>query len=197
MLPPSPVRLPLAVGDRSANGYWGTWVLLAIVGTALATLVTAYVYLGNGPSPVSAADAPPLGAALWTAGAAVLALAAARWLTHAIDEREAPARRWPLLGAFALHAALTALAFVVWRETGLDAARSGYASSVLGLVGFAGLLAVGAAGMLVAAQLWAWLHPHDPRGRGVALNTSLVCYASAATWLVVIGMVHLWPRAAG
>jgi cytochrome c oxidase subunit I+III len=191
-------RLPLAIGDRSANGYWGTGVLLAIIGVALATLLASYFYLGSGPSPVEANDAPPFDVAAWAAGAAVLAAAATRWLTHTIDSRrDAPARRWPLLAVFALHAVLTWIAVPVWRDAGLDAAQSGYASSVLGLIGFAGLLALGAAAMLVAAQLWVWTRPHDPRGRGVALNASLVCYASAATWLVVVGTVHVWPRVAG
>ncbi|MDF1504878.1 cytochrome c oxidase subunit I [Roseisolibacter sp. H3M3-2] len=52
---PGPVRLPLPVGDRSSNGYWGTWVLLAIIFVSLGTLVASYVYLGAGPSPVPAA----------------------------------------------------------------------------------------------------------------------------------------------
>jgi cytochrome c oxidase subunit I+III len=197
-LPPSSVRLPLAIGDRSANGYWGTWVLLAIIGVALATLVTSYFYLGSGPSPVEADDAPPLRMALWASGASLAAVAATRWLTYTIDHRpHGVARRWPLLAAFALLGALGWLGVAAWRDTGLDAAASGYASAVLGLLGFAGLLALGALGMLVAAQLWAWTRADDPRGRGVALNASLVCYASAATWLVVAGVVYAWPRLAG
>ena len=96
-----------------------------------------------------------------------------------------------------MQAALVWLSMAVWSDTGLDAARSGYASSVLGLLGFAGLVSFGSAGMLVAASLWAWRKPSDPRGRGVALNSSLVSYASAATWFVVLLMVHLWPRIAG
>ena len=63
--------------------------------------------------------------------------------------------------------------------------------------GFASLLSVGAAGMLFTGLLWAIRRPRDPRGRGVALNASLVCYSMAGTWLVVIGVVHLWPRLVG
>jgi cytochrome c oxidase subunit I+III len=196
VLPPTTVRMPLAVGDRSANGYWGTGVLVVIIVTSLLTLVSSYFYLGKGASPVSAADAPPLGMGLWAAAFAVAAGAATRWLTHTVDHREEAVRRWPLVAAFLLFAVLTWLAFPVWRDTGLDAARSGVASSVVGLVGFAGLLALNAAGMLVAGLVWAWTKPHDPRGRGVALNASLVCYSGAFTWLVVVGVVHLWPRLA-
>jgi hypothetical protein len=114
-----------------------------------------------------------------------------------VDHRDEPARRWPLLAAVSLCVVLAWLGFPVWRATGLVAARSGYASAVLGLVGFAGLVALGAAGMLGAGLLWAWTKPHDPRGRGVALNASLVCYSAAVTWLVVVAVVHLWPRLVG
>ena len=99
--------------------------------------------------------------------------------------------------AVALQLALAWLSVVVWRDTGLDASTSGYASSVLGLLGFAGLLSFGAAGMILAASLWAFIRPHDPRGRGVALNGSLVNYTAAGTWLLVVAVVHLWPRIAG
>ena len=141
---------------------------------------------------------PPLRLAMWVAGAALISIAVTRWLTWTIDRnRVGRSRRWPLLAASGLAAALTWLAVAAWRDTGLDASSSGYASIVLALLGFAGLLAAGALGMLIAAQLWAWLRPEDPRGRGVALNTSLVCYASGGTWLLVLGVVYLWPRAVG
>jgi hypothetical protein len=166
VLPPTTVRMPLAVGDRSANGYWGTGVLVVIIATSLLTLVSSYYYLGKGATPVSAADAPPLGMGLWAAASALAAGAATRWLTHTVDHRDEPARRWPLLAAFVLFAVLAWLGFPVWSDTGLDAARGGYASAVLGLV-------------------------------GVALNASLVCYSGAFTWLVVVAVVHFWPRLAG
>ena len=197
VLPPTSVRMPLAVGDRSANGYWGTGVLVAIIVTALLTFVSSYFYLGRGATPIRASDAPPLGMALLAAALALAGGAASRWLTHTVDNRDEPARRWPLLAAFVVFALLTWLAFPVWGATGLDAARSGQASGVLGLVGFAGLVALAAAGILAAALLWAWTRPHDPRGRGVALNASLVCYSGAFTWLVVVGVVHVWPRVVG
>jgi cytochrome c oxidase subunit I+III len=196
-LPPVAVRLPLAIGDRSANGYWGTGVLVAIIGVALGTLVASYFYLGNDPSPVDPGEAPPMRVAIWAVVGAVVAAGATRWLTRTIDHNRDPAaRRWPLLVSFLLFAGLTWVAFPAWGDVGRDAAYSGYASSVLGLLGYASLVAFGAAGMLVAAQLWAWRRPQDPRGRGVALNASLVCYAAALTWLVVVAVVHIWPRLA-
>ncbi len=159
--------------------------------------MAAYFYLGSDPSPVDRSNAPPLRVAVWAAVGAVVAAAATRWLTYTIDHSRNPAaRRWPLLVTFLLFAGLTWVVFPAWSEFGRDAAQSGYASSVLGLLGYASLVALGAAGMLFAGQLWAWLRPQDPRGRGVALNASLVCYTSAVTWLVVIAVVHVWPRLA-
>lgn len=194
VLPPTRLRMPLAVGDRSANGYWGTGVLVAIIAAALATLVSSYFYIGSGSAPVVAGDIPPLAPGLWAAVAALTAFAATRWLTFTVDHRDEPTRRWPLLGAFLLFAGLSWLSVAVWQSAGLDAARSGSASAVLALIGFAGIVAVSAAGMLAAGSIWAWTKPHDPRGRGVALNASLICYSSAITWLVVVAVIHLWPR---
>lgn len=194
MLPPRHARMPLAVGDRSANGYWGTCVLVVIIAASLATFLSSYFYLGKGSAPLVAADVPPLGPGVWTMITAGLAFAAARWLTYTVDHRDEPARRWPLIACLLLFGALMVLSVVVWQSSGLDAARSGSASGVLGLIGFAGLVAMGACGMIVAASIWAWVKPRDPRGRGVALNASLVCYSSAVTWALVVGAVHLWPR---
>jgi cytochrome c oxidase subunit I+III len=189
--------LPLAVGDRSANGYWGTCVLLAILAAALATLVASYFYLGVGPDPLPRGTAPPpLAGALWATAATALAAVATRFLTAATDRRANRARLLAALAALALHAIFVGLALASYRDGGFAPARSGYASSVVGLVGFATLEALGAVGMLVAATLWAWRAPRDPRGRGVALNASLVSYATTATWLLVFAVVYLWPRVA-
>jgi len=193
----SDLRLPLLIGDRSANGYWGTCVVVAIIATALATWVSAYFYLGNDPSPVASGEAPPVRMATVAALTALFAGVATRWLTYAVDHHDASTRRWPLMVLAASTVGLIALSFATWREAGLDAASSGYASSVLGMLGFAGTLSAALGGMLLVALAWAWRSPHDPRGRGVALNTSLISYANAATWLVVLATVYVWPRMAG
>jgi len=190
------VRLPLAVGDRSANGYWGTWVLLAILATALATFLAGYFYLGAGPDPVPDGEVPP--PLRWATAAAVAALVAAlltRWMVRDVDDRR-DARRWlPILLLLVAHAALVALLVLSWRESGLDASRSGYASAVLSLVGYCGFVGAGVACMLLAGLLWAWRRPADPRGRGVALNASLVSWFAVVAWLVVFVCAYLWPRA--
>ena len=193
---PGALGLPLAVGDRASNGYWGTCVLVAIILTAFATLAASYFYLGHGPSPVPPGrHAPPLTHALWATAAALLAIAATRWLTHACDRRRDGARRLSLAGALALWLAFAWLVVANYRAGRYRPAEDAYDSIVLALAGFETLLAVSVAGMLVAALLWAWRAPADPRGRGVALNASLVSYAAAASWLLTFGMLHLWPRA--
>jgi len=189
--------LPLAVGDRAANGYWGTCVLLAILGTALATLVAAYFYLGRGLVPVPPGrEPPPLPWALAATGAALLAAAVTRWLTGAVDRRAHGRRRIALLLLFALWAAFAWLAVRALGDANIRPAQDAYDSCLLALVGFTVLLALGILGMLVAGLLWAWRRPADPRGRGVALNSSLVSYAGTVAWLVVLAVVHLWPRLA-
>jgi cytochrome c oxidase subunit I+III len=193
---PGALGLPLAVGDRASNGYWGTGVLVVIILTALATLVASYFYLGSGPTPVPPGrHAPPLLHALWATGAAVLALGTTRWLTRACDRRDHRARRISLALTLALWLAVAWLAIANYGAAGYHPAEDAYDSSVLVLLGFVVLLALAVAGMLVAALLWAWRAPRDPRGRGVALNASLVSYTATATWLIVFGCVHLWPRA--
>jgi cytochrome c oxidase subunit I+III len=192
---PGAAGLPLAVGDRASNGYWGTGVLVAILLTALATLVAAYFYLGDGPTPVPPGRRPPpLLHALWATGAALLAVAATRWLTFACDARRDGARRRALATALALWGAFAWLALANYRAGAFHPAEDAYDSSVLALFGYAVLLALGAAGMLVAGALWAWRSPRDPRGRGVALNASLVSYTAAGAWLAVLAVLHLWPR---
>ncbi|MGZ8377344.1 MAG: cytochrome c oxidase subunit I [Gemmatirosa sp.] len=187
--------LPLTIGDRTANGYWGTGVLVVILLVALATLITAYFYLGDGPTPLPPGrTAPPLAPALWPTAVALLAVVLTRVLTAACDRRRDGVRRLVLPTLLALWSAFAWLAVRAYRAGEFHPAADAYDSSVLMLVGYATLVAIGVAGMLLAGVLWAWRAPRDPRGRGVALNASLVSYTAAATWLLVLGAVHLWPR---
>ena len=187
--------LPLAVGDRSSNGYWGTGVLLAILGTASATFIAGYFYLGQGPTPLSpGSEPPPLGPALWASVAALSSLVTTRWLTRTVDQGRDGTRRLALVLTLVAQLALFGLSLASWLGADLEPARSGYASGVLGVLGFEWFVALGLAAMLLAGLLWASLAPHDPRGRGVALNASLVSYFSSVNWLVCLVTVYLWPR---
>ncbi|HYD55033.1 MAG TPA: cbb3-type cytochrome c oxidase subunit I [Gemmatimonadaceae bacterium] len=191
----APMGLPLVVGDRSANGYWGTWVLVAILATAHATLLASYFYLGRGARPVPDGLAPPpLGPGLAIAGLALLVVAATRWLTRSVDARRVAQWRLALALGVVLHAGAIALGIQAWRAADAPASESAYASSVLALVGFQWCVGVGALVMLAVGSAWALRAPRDPRGRGVSLNASLVSYFTAASWLVTILVVHVWPR---
>ncbi|MGZ8491671.1 MAG: hypothetical protein ACXWZS_05615, partial [Gemmatirosa sp.] len=125
---------------------------------------------------------------------ALLAVVLTRVLTAACDRRRDGVRRLVLPALLALWSAFAWLAVRAYRAGEFHPAADAYDSSVLMLVGYATLVAIGVAGMLLAGVLWAWRAPRDPRGRGVALNASLVSYTAAATWLLVLGAVHLWPR---
>jgi cytochrome c oxidase subunit I+III len=191
----SEVGLPLAVGDRSANGYWGTWVLLAILGTASATFLAGYFYLGQGMSPLPPGfDPPPLAPGLWATAAALLAVGSTVWMTRSVDRRADGARRVAVIITLLAQVGVLAFSLRGWRAAELEPARSAYASGALGVVGFGWFVALGVALMLTVALLWAWLSPRDPRGRGVALNASLVSYFSSLNWLVTLVAVYLWPH---
>ena len=186
--------LELAIGTRSANGYWGTCVALVILGTALATMLSGYFYLGNGPSPVPPGyEAPSPLSALPATIVAVLALVLTRWLTRSVDRRDDGARRVAAGALMVSHFAFAWLAVRAWQAAQLDPAMSAYGSGVLGLVGYATLVAIAAGCMMIATTLWAFRASEDPRGRGVALNSSLVSYFSVVNWVVVVAAVYLWP----
>ncbi len=189
----SEASLPLAVGSRSANGYWGAAVLLAILATASATFITSYYYLGHGPSPLPPGTRPPpLGLALWATVGALLAAFATRWTTRSVDRGQTGGV--PLALTLLAQALVLALSLASWRGAGLEPAGSGYASGVLGILGFHWIVLLVAMAMLVTALLWAWRARRDPRGRGVALNVSLVSYFATVNWLACLVTVYLWPR---
>jgi cytochrome c oxidase subunit I+III len=188
-------ELHLAVGTRMANGYWGTCVLAAILATALATLLSGYFYLGTGPSPVPPGfEPPPLRSAIAPTLAALFTIILTRWLTHSVDSRSDRTRATAAAVTMLVHAAFVALALNAWSSANLDSKMSAYGSSVLGLLGYAMLVGAGAAFMLLAATLWGFLSREDPRGRGVALNSSVVSYYSAINWLITAAVLYLWPR---
>jgi len=194
---PGQLGLPLAVGDRASNGYWGTCVLVVILSVAMATVLSAYFYLGSGPNPLPAGrEPPPLAPALWATAATVLAAVVTRLLTGAADRRAHGMRLLTALAALVLHALFVWLAVEAYRAGAFEPALDGYDSSVLGVLGFTWATGVGAVGILLAAVLWAWRRPADPRGRGVALNASLVSYTATGCWLAALAVVYLWPRLA-
>jgi cytochrome c oxidase subunit I+III len=189
--------LPLLVGRRSANGYWASIVIVVILATALATFLAGYFYLGQGPDAVPPGEAPPpLAPALWATLPLLVALAATRWMTALVD-RGADRIRWiPIALAMLAHLAFAWLSIGAFGSSGLRPSESGWASGVLGVIGFGWFVAGGTVLMFFVALLWAVRAPRDPRGRGVALNTSPISYFAVAEWMLTLLAVHLWPRIA-
>ena len=186
-------RLPLATAGPLSNGWWATLVLLAVLGTALVTLVASYVYLGDG----RLAWAPRAPALPWGLIATALAIASSVTMLVSARSLGRPAvwmRRLALGSTAVLAVAFLVVTGIAYSAIGSPAGESAYGSIVLGLFGYQWLVVVLCVAMLVAGQLWSWLAPHDPRGGAVILNTSLVVAFSAVSWLVVFAMVYLTPR---
>lgn len=188
-------ELPLVIGDRSSNGYWGTCVLAVILFVALATLVTSHFYLADGPAAIpDGRAAPPIGMALFVTLLSLVAVILTRTLTASCDRQNRRMRVTSLILLLSSWNALIWCAFLSYRSGRFSPAIEAYDSSVLLLMGFAIIVATGAAGMCAVALAWALRAPDDPRGRGVALNASVVSYCATISWLVVTGIVHIWPR---
>jgi cytochrome c oxidase subunit I+III len=188
-------RLPLAVAGPLSNGWWATLVLIAVLATALVTLVASYVYLGDGTL-AWAPRAPALTVAAIAAGlslsSGLVMLAAVR-----VARRAVWLRRLALAGATALAAASLAVGRDEYAAIGSPAAESAYGSIVLALLGYQWLVTALALAMLTLAQLWAWLAPADLRGTGVLLNASLVVGFAVFNGVVVFAMVYVAPRLGG
>ncbi|MBC8089651.1 MAG: cytochrome c oxidase subunit I [Phycisphaerae bacterium] len=187
--------LPLAVGDRSSNGYWGTCVLVVILFVSLATLVTSHFYLADSPSALPDGRVPPpTTLAFIASGLAAAAAIMTRILTISCDRDNRRLRIIAIIALLVLWNAFIWTAFSSYRTGGFLPAAGAYDSSVLTLFGYSIVVAIGAGGMCAAALLWRLLAPADPRGRGVALNASLISYSSTLIWFVATTVVHVWPR---
>jgi cytochrome c oxidase subunit I+III len=186
-------RLPLATAGPLSNGWWATLVLMAVLATALLTLVASYVYLGDGTL-AWAPRAPTLPWGLIATGLAAGSGAAMLVATLGLKRAALWTRRLALAVTTVLTIAFLVVSGIAYAAVGSPASESAYGSIVLGLFGYQWLVAVLCLAMLVAGQLWSWLAPDDPRGAAVLLNTSLVVGFSVVSWLVVFAMVYLTPR---
>ncbi|MGE5925839.1 MAG: hypothetical protein ACM357_00680, partial [Gemmatimonadota bacterium] len=188
-----PDDLPLAITGREANGYWGTWVFLLVLATALTSFVASYFYLAEGPSPEWPPAAPPafLHPAL-AAGALVLAALSMRAAVRRVTGGSRALV--PVLLALVLAGGALALSVGGFVGSGLRPSESGYASAHLGVEGFQWLVVVVQAVMVFVALLWSWRRPADRRGHAVVHNTSLVSWFSAASAVVVLLTLYVTPR---
>jgi cytochrome c oxidase subunit I+III len=190
---PRPGQLPLAVAGPLSNGWWATLVLVAVLATALLTLVASYVYLGNG-TVAWAPKAPALTAPLIATALSLASGVAMLVAVGGVARRSVRTRRLALGAVTVLTIAFVAVSVQGYIAVSSPPSASAYGSIVLALVGYQWIVVVLAIAMLAIAQLWTWLAPADPRGVGVLLNTGLVVAYSVVNWLVVFGLVYLTPR---
>jgi cytochrome c oxidase subunit I+III len=183
--PRDPERLPLAVGGSAANGWWAMLVFLAVLATALITIVASYFYLADGQG--DRLEAPSL---LLPAIATILSLAAAAAAAWA---NRGP-RRAGLAAAWLLSAGALALSLAAFPWDSADPHISAYASGVLGVLGFQWLVLLIVLMTTTIGLLWAFFRPGDPRGDAVTSNTGLIAAFSAASATIVFAVVYLSPR---
>jgi cytochrome c oxidase subunit I+III len=186
-----PERLPLAMGGRTANGWWAMLVLLSVLATALITIVASYFYLSDGPAPER------LGSILEPALATILTLGAilpALWATRGARERVPGTMRIGLVATWLLLAAALGLSLRSFPWGALDPELSAYASSVLGVLGYQWLVLVVLLVSVTIGLFWAMARPLDRRGYAVVYNTSLLAAFTAVSAVVVFTVVFLSPR---
>jgi hypothetical protein len=186
--------LPLAIGGPDSNGYWGTWVLLLVLGTALATLLASYFYLGGAPAAVPGPRTvfewarPALICACFAAVAAPLA-----WLRRLI-RREPRTGGAPLLAATLLMAfAALALVLRALFDSDLQPATNVYGSTVAALLGFQVLVGLVVTAMLLIALLWSVIRPGDVRGHAVVYNAGLAAQFALVSAVLVAFTLYVSP----
>jgi cytochrome c oxidase subunit I+III len=184
--------LPLAVAGPLSNGWWGTLVFLLVLAVALFTFVGVHFYLGGGA--IGALGPPPLEPALWTALGTSAAGGAAWLAASGIRRRSWGRARTGMAAALLLFGITVPISLAGWKGMGLTAAESAYASSFVGLLSFHWVVVALLVGMLAAALLWSVGRPADARGHAVALNAELVAYFTAASWIVVLLTLYIFPR---
>jgi cytochrome c oxidase subunit I+III len=193
---PGADELPLAQAGPMGNGYWGTWVFLLVLGTALTTIVASYFYLGgnirSGGQALPAAPLlrPVLATVLLAAGF-VAVRAAIRGITGA----RPGLLRLGVFAAFALAALHLWLVLDALLGSGLAPGSSGPDSGFAGVGGFHAVVVFVVLVMLTFGCVWAALRPRDARGHAVVWNASLVYGFAAASSLIMLAALYLVPRA--
>ncbi|HYC31978.1 MAG TPA: cbb3-type cytochrome c oxidase subunit I, partial [Gemmatimonadales bacterium] len=192
---PGADELPLAQAGPISNGFWGTWVLVFVLATALATIVAGYFYLGGNvvpsleASPAARLERPAIATALLVLGGIPVTLA-----IRALPHTRGLGVRLGLAAGLLLTAAQLWLLLDAWLASSLAPAADGRHSAFLGVAGYHGIVSGILLVMLLVANLWAWVRPADARGHAVAWNTSLVYGFAAVSGVVTFAVLYLAPR---
>jgi cytochrome c oxidase subunit I+III len=187
--------LPLAQYGPISNGYWGTWVFVLVLATALVTFVSSYFYLGGNvrPGGEAAPVAPigPSGLATALLGMGLVPMFAA---LRAIRRERAGALRLAVLAAFTLAAIHLWLLLDALLGSGLAPAASGRDSAFLGVAGFHAVVTAALLVMLAVSVLWVLLRPLDGRGWATVWNASVVYGFTVASAALTFAVLYVVPR---
>jgi heme/copper-type cytochrome/quinol oxidase subunit 3 len=192
---PGADELPLAQAGPTANGFWGTWVFILVLATALTTIGASYFYLGgnvrSGGETVPATPLlrPVLATTLLPAGV-VAVIAAIRGITRA----RPGLLRLGVLVALALAAVHLWLLLDALLGSGLSPGSSGPDSGFVAIGGFHAIVVFVLLVMLTIGSVWAVLRPRDARGHGVVWNAGLVYCFAAASGIISLAALYLVPR---
>ena len=186
-------KLPLAVAGPIANGWWGTCVFLLILSVALASFVSSYFYLGEGPGPWPPLT-PDLELPLLATAATVLAGIGTYMAVRGVRREQVGLRRAGLAAAVLLFGASAWLSLQSYWGTGIVPKESAYGSAFVGLLTFHWVVLFILLLFLAVSTLWALRKPADPRGYATTLNSELLGYFAVASWLVVFTTLYLTPR---
>jgi cytochrome c oxidase subunit I+III len=187
--------LPLGISGALSNGWWGTWVLLLALGTALVTIVACALYLAPRWESPEGPDVMAQLSALFAVALAGLAGWATWYGGRGGIESEAGRRRFGLTSGVALDVALLATLWFLFayeepsHPTNVDARGSLYLLAFL----FQGLVTAMHAVWAAVAVLWAWRRPRDVRGLAAAGNVAVLSYFLVASWAIVVVVFYLAP----
>ncbi|MGQ0537604.1 MAG: cytochrome c oxidase subunit I [Gemmatimonadaceae bacterium] len=189
--------LPLGISGPLSNGWWGTWVLVLALATALVTIVACYFALSGIWDPWR----PDGSATLLAAGAASVAALAALatwWGGRGGTESEAGRRRFGLTMGLLLDMTLLVLLWLLYEYHDTSEIRAVHARGSLLYLTFLFQATVTLMHFLwvSVAAAWAWVVPRDVRGLGPSENAAVLSYFLAASWWLVVGVLYLWTPAA-
>ena len=193
---PGADELPLAQYGPIANGYWGSWVFVLVLATALATFISSYFYLGgNVRVGGETMPAAPIGRSGLATVLLALGLVPMFGAIRAIRRARAGTLRLAMLAAFALAALHLWLLLDALLGSGLSPAMSGRDSAFLGVAGFQAVVAATLLVMLAVSLIWALLRPLDGRGWATVWNASVVYGFAAASAVLTFAVLYVVPRA--
>lgn len=181
-------------GSR-AVARWGMWLLIIIIGVALATLLYSYFYLRI-QSPIWPPETIPAPALTLPVAATLLAVAAALimfWTQRRIAADRVGAARIGLLVTLLAGAAAATLLYLSMTRLPFDHMQHAYGSIFYALAGLLLVLTVGGLGQTLFTLVWAFRGRYSGREH-VAIEVGQDMWAAlAAFWVVTTAILYGAP----